>query len=449
MRRWWLLVLAVVVLLAGVGGALVLRSQGVDVPVVFSSPTASPDPSRTPVVPPAANVAPLPTRSGLLSALTPALSNRGLGTRFGLAVIDVTTGTALLEVDAARAVTPASTAKIVTAVAALTALEPDQHFTTRVLQGAPGDLVLVGAGDPMLGGAHAAMGFPRPGTLASLAAQLKGIPVRRVLVDDGLFTGPRLGPGWKPGYVISGDVAPVSALEVDEGRTSSKKNHPRAQDPALEAGRQLAALLHVRTVVRERAPAGAAELAHVDSAPISDLVEAMLTRSDNDLAEALGRQVAIAAKAPATFNGESTAMSSVIGPLLDKLGVPRSGVALQDASGLSRLDRLRPTALARLLGLVGRDERYAPMLSGLPVAGFDGTLQKRFRKPPSSAAAGVVRAKTGTLDGVSALAGLVRTRGGRLLAFDVTADGVSLTGTLKAQAALDQVAAALAGCGCT
>jgi D-alanyl-D-alanine carboxypeptidase/D-alanyl-D-alanine-endopeptidase (penicillin-binding protein 4) len=98
---------------------------------------------------------------------------------------------------------------------------------------------------------------------------------------------------------------------------------------------------------------------------------------------------------------------------------------------------------------VGKDEKYAPILSGLPVAGFDGTLTTRYRKGPTSAAAGAVRGKTGTLDGVSALAGLVRTRGGRLLAFDLTADGVSLTGTLQAQAALDRVATALASCGCT
>jgi D-alanyl-D-alanine carboxypeptidase/D-alanyl-D-alanine-endopeptidase (penicillin-binding protein 4) len=88
------------------------------------------------------------------------------------------------------------------------------------------------------------------------------------------------------------------------------------------------------------------------------------------------------------------------------------------------------------------------VLSGLPVAGFDGTLEKRFRTGPELPAAGVVRAKTGTLNGVSALAGLVRTRDGRLLAFDLTADSVPIGATLAAQRALDRLAAALAGCGC-
>jgi D-alanyl-D-alanine carboxypeptidase/D-alanyl-D-alanine-endopeptidase (penicillin-binding protein 4) len=237
---------------------------------------------------------------------------------------------------------------------------------------------------------------------------------------------------------------------VDGGRTSTKSSTPRAQDPALEAGRQLAALLHLRTpVARGTSPAAAVELAHVESATVGELVETMLARSDNDLAEALGRQVALATRLPATFEGETAATTAVLGPLLDRARIGRAALQLRDASGLSPLSRLQPAALTRLLALVGADDRYAPVLSGLPVAGFDGTLQKRYREAPSSAAAGVVRAKTGTLNGVSALAGLVRTRSGHLLAFDVTADGIDITGNSKAQAALDRVATVLAGCGCT
>ncbi|HUR50804.1 MAG TPA: D-alanyl-D-alanine carboxypeptidase, partial [Mycobacteriales bacterium] len=82
-------------------------------------------------------------------------------------------------------------------------------------------------------------------------------------------------------------------------------------------------------------------------------------------------------------------------------------------------------------------------------AGFDGTLSERYRKTATRSAAGEVRAKTGTLDGVSALAGYVRTRNGRLLAFDLTANGVPVGAGSAAQAALDKVATALAGCGCS
>ena len=132
--------------------------------------------------------------------------------------------------------------------------------------------------------------------------------------------------------------------------------------------------------------------------------------------------------------------------MLGGLGV--TGVALADGSGLSRLDRLEPAALTALLARAGTEDRLAPLLSGLPVAGFDGTLARRFRTGASVPAAGVVRAKTGTLNGVSALAGLVRTADGRLLAFDLTADAVPLGATRGAEAALDRLAAVLASCGC-
>jgi D-alanyl-D-alanine carboxypeptidase/D-alanyl-D-alanine-endopeptidase (penicillin-binding protein 4) len=129
--------------------------------------------------------------------------------------------------------------------------------------------------------------------------------------------------------------------------------------------------------------------------------------------------------------------------------VPAGSIALHDSSGLSPLDRVQPVAVAHLLAQVAGSDQDSAILSGLPIAGFDGTLAQRYATGTSRAAAGLVRAKTGTLDGVSALAGLVATRTGGLLAFDVTADGVALGGTLAAEAALDRVAAALSSCGCT
>jgi D-alanyl-D-alanine carboxypeptidase/D-alanyl-D-alanine-endopeptidase (penicillin-binding protein 4) len=439
----WLGALLGVVLLGGVSAAVALR-EGPVTPVAAPIATPSPDPVRTPLLVAVGEGATLPTTGGLQRALATALKQPGLGARVGVSVLDAVTGDPLLELGAQVPAIPASTTKIATAVAALTVLRHDARLTTRVVEGAAGDVVLVGAGDPTLAGLHPASGFPTPARLADLAAQLKGRSVRRVLVDDTLFAGSALGPGWKPGYVTSGDVAPVSALEVDEGRLTSKKSQPRSLDPALEAGRQLAALLKAPTVVRGAAAKDARVLAQVESPTISELVESMLTRSDNDLAEALGRQVALAAQLPATFEGEAAATHAALEPLLGK-----ATLALRDASGLSPLNRVQPAAIARLLSSVAKDPKYAPVLSGLPVAGFDGTLSNRYRRAPSVAAAGEVRAKTGTLNGVSALAGLVRTRSGRLLAFDLTADGVPLTGTLQAQAALDRIAAVLASCGCT
>ncbi len=203
-------------------------------------------------------------------------------------------------------------------------------------------------------------------------------------------------------------------------------------------------------MARGTAPAGAAVLGTVQSPPVPQLVEAMLTRSDNDLAESLARQVALSQGQPATFAGAATAVAAVLGGVLRDVGADPGAVRLSDGSGLSRLDRVQPAALTRLLTAVasGDRPRLAPVLSGLPVAGFDGTLGRRYRTGPAVPAAGVVRAKTGTLLGVSALAGLLRTADGRLLAFDLTADAVPIGATRAAERALDRLAAGMAACGC-
>jgi D-alanyl-D-alanine carboxypeptidase/D-alanyl-D-alanine-endopeptidase (penicillin-binding protein 4) len=458
-RRTTVIATAAALVLATGTAALLLRDDATHI-LPLSSP--SPEPSRGPLLDPSGADGAPPTAAGLAHALAAGLTDKALGRHVAISVLDATTGRPVLESSAREVVLPASTAKIATAVAALTALPSDLRLTTRVVAGtAVGEIVLVGGGDPTLAGSFSRPGYPRPARLADLAAQVRialaGTAVRRVVVDDTLYAGPVLGPGWRPQYVTSGDVAPVTALMLDAGRTRlpplvGPARAPRHTDPALSAGRALAAALGVPKAVVERgkATSDARSLGDVASPTVPQLVEAMLTRSDNDLAEALARQVAIVKGQPASFAGAAAAMQDVLADALTHAGATPGSVRLVDGSGLSRLDRVQPGALTRLLAAVaGADrQRLFPVLSGLPVGGFDGTLERRFRKGPGVPAAGVVRAKTGTLNGVSALAGLVRTKDGRLLAFDFTADAVPLTLSLASQTALDRLAAVLAGCGC-
>jgi serine-type D-Ala-D-Ala carboxypeptidase/endopeptidase (penicillin-binding protein 4) len=193
-----------------------------------------------------------------------------------------------------------------------------------------------------------------------------------------------------------------------------------------------------------------AELGRVLSPPMVRLVELMLGASDNVLAEALARQVAVARGESASFEGAARAM----GDTLADLGMPLVDGALADGSGLSRGNLLTADLLAGLLRAALTEPRLAGTLSGLPVAGWSATLADRYRTPapgagpeaPSVAGpgAGVVRAKTGTLFGVFGLAGLVVTVDGRLLVFALLAnDAPADTWDL-----LDRSAASLAGCGC-
>jgi D-alanyl-D-alanine carboxypeptidase/D-alanyl-D-alanine-endopeptidase (penicillin-binding protein 4) len=355
-------------------------------------------------------------------------------------VIDAATGAVLFGRAGTTPAAPASTAKLATALAVLAVHAPTDRITTRVVAGAePETVVLVGAGDPTLtaaGPGHTGA-YAGAARIADLARQLHG--VRRVEVDGSLFVGAGVSPDWAPEDVPSDYASPITAAMVDGGRDTPGAPI-RSTAPDLAAGRALAAALGVHAVARATAPAGARVLATVQSAPIGTLVTQMLQESDNVIAECLARLVAVSQHQPASFVGGAAAVRAV----LAKLGVPIGG-GMVDGSGLAARDRLSPETLTRLLLLATKNTAVLDML---PVAAWSGTLADRYL---GSAGAGVVRAKTGTLTGVSTLAGLVHDRDGRLLAFALMADRVGPTdeATKAAEAALDRAATALAQCGCT
>ena len=412
----------------------------------------------------------LPTASGLRSALAGPLSAAALGPKVSVEVADPATGRVLLSEDGTRLLTPASTTKLVTSAAALAVLGPDATFTTRVVNGAtPDSVILVGGGDPTLA-VHPfpAQDYPRPATLASLAAEtaraLKAEGRRTVSVgyDTSLYTGPDLAPGWPETYVSTGDVTPISALEVDQGRLTTAgapedSDDPynlraRTTDPAGMAAASFAALLaadgiHVTgSPLAQTAPARAASIASVSSPPLSAVVQEMLEESNNVIAENLARHVALAAGQPASFSGAAAAVTTE----LRRLGVG-SGLRLVDGSGLSPQDAIAPAALVKVLELAAGDSRVRAVLAGLPVAGFSGTLSagQSVFAGIGGAALGSVRAKTGNLGTVTALAGLVTDKNSRTLVFAFMADQIPAQGMLRTAAnALDEAAAALANCGC-
>ncbi|GGR86389.1 D-alanyl-D-alanine carboxypeptidase [Streptomyces humidus] len=388
----------------------------------------------------------LPTGTGLTGVLGPLLGDPALGAQHAAAVVDVATGKSLYGAGAAQALTPASTTKIATAVAALSAMGGEHRFTTRAaLEPDTGELVLVGGGDPALTARADADGRASLRALAaSTAAALKKRGLTRVTLsyDTTLYAGPQIHP-----IGVNPNLAPVTALSADEGRTDGSDSGPttRVGDPAAEATTAFGKFLEaagVRTTPPgpSKATTRAQSVATVSSPPLSSLVERMLTNSDNDIAEALARQTAVATGVRADFAGAGKAVLAQ----LKKLGLPVAGARFMDGSGLDRRDHLTANLLTALLVKAGDPRRpdLRPVLTGLPVAGFTGTLSSRY----ADGAAGVVRAKTGTLTGVNTLAGTVVDQDGRLLAFALMAAGT--TDPAAAQAALDKAATALAGCGC-
>jgi D-alanyl-D-alanine carboxypeptidase/D-alanyl-D-alanine-endopeptidase (penicillin-binding protein 4) len=125
------------------------------------------------------------------------------------------------------------------------------------------------------------------------------------------------------------------------------------------------------------------------------------------------------------------------------------GVRTYDGSGLSRKNRLTPQALLATLRITASDSQpdLREVITGLPVAGFTGSLEWRFEDAPQRAK-GLVRAKTGTLTGVHGLAGIVTDRTGAELGFVAIADRVAVRNTLEARKSIDELAAALGACAC-
>ncbi|MFD8869868.1 D-alanyl-D-alanine carboxypeptidase/D-alanyl-D-alanine-endopeptidase [Streptomyces sp. NPDC059590] len=410
---------------------------------------------------------PAPTQAGLADALEPLLDENGadgaLGRTGSVSVVDAATGRQVYGARADAKAVPASIIKLATGIAALSALGPDHRIKTTVVvpegggKGKDKDrIVLVGGGDPTLT-ARPAKGPDAPASLRKLAdktaSALKksGTDSVRLGYDTSLYSGPVLHP-----IGPNENISPVTPLMVDEGRLDDSDHGPalRSHDPAADAAEEFATMLRDRGIAVKGEPRsvkaakdgedgkGVRPLATVRSQPLSALVERALTNSDNDIAEALARQTAVAAGEPASFDGAGRAVMA----RLNKLRLPLSGARIADGSGLDRADHVSAALLAQVLVRAADPDHpeLRPVLTGLPVAGFTGTLRGRYAQ--DAVGRGVVRAKTGTLTGVNTLAGAVVDADGRLLVFAFMTNGT--TDPQGAQRALDRMASALANCGC-
>jgi len=433
-RRWpWLL--AVVVLVVAVAAALqqlgwVDHWRGED--------AAFPPPPLPIVVHPAAATSPITVATGRAApakvrrALAAPLHADGLGSHVVAEVAGLTGGPVLTR--GHGAVTPASTLKILTTTAALQVLGPGwQGTTTATLEGST--VTVVGHGDVLLTRAQLTALADR----AATALKAKGL-TRVALRSGPAYPGPTTSPRWPASYVPEEVVTPIVPLWIDEGHTPGPdgrlgtEDDGRVADPTQQALAAFAAALRrdgVTAHLVAAGPAGATTLATHTAEPLEQVVEHILQVSDNEGAETLGHLLG------GSFSGGVQATERA----LRGLGIPTAGLRLFDASGLSRDDRVPVPTLVAALQKAAADPRPAGVVEGLPVAGWTGSLAGRYTGS-AAAAGGVVRAKTGTLTGVSNLAGLVQSADGVPLVVVIAADRI--TDTLAARDALDDAMAALA-----
>lgn len=395
---------------------------------------------KVPVAPSSADAGPVDAAK-VEAAVRSSLRVSALGSHVGFIALDPATGNVLAETGSGT-FTPASTTKVMTAFAALRSMDPGTRFATRVVSSTPGSIVLVGGGDPFLTTTkpkparygHAA-NLTDLATKTATALKKSGATSVSLGFDDSLFSGPDASPHWESSYVPGNIVTPVSALWADEGAGAAAAFARLLENNGINVN---------PSVAQVKATAGATEIARVDSAPLRQLLEYLIQYSDNQAAEVMLRQVAIAEGMPGTFAAGTEAVKS----LLEAGGIDTAGLELYDGSGLSRDNLVSPLTLAETITAAALDARTASLVSDLPIGGFNGSILSRFQGAAAKAGLGVVHAKTGTLTGVHSLAGFVSDAEGRPMVFVVMADRTGAVSPLAVQGGLDNVAAALAACSC-
>jgi serine-type D-Ala-D-Ala carboxypeptidase/endopeptidase (penicillin-binding protein 4) len=326
---------------------------------------------------------------------------------------------------------PASVEKLYTTSTALLRFGPDATFQTTVAGSGfldpdgvwRGNIYLRGGGDPTLD----------PADLRALAGQLGDNGILRidgsVLGDESRFDALR--GSFDTGGAYDRDIGGVlSALTLDRGFSKDGR-------PAAQAARQFAKVLRADGIrVDGRSGAGTApndvsQLGTVDSPQMRDLIRFTNVPSDNFLAETLVKDLG------ATF-AESGTTASGVGVVRQELATFGLHPAIVDGSGLSRADRTTPRQVVRLLAIMHEQQVAGAFEGSLAVAGRTGTIRKRMR---GTAAQDRCQAKTGTLIGVSSLAGICQATGGHTIAFAMLMTRASIA---RAHGVQDRIAAAIA-----
>jgi D-alanyl-D-alanine carboxypeptidase/D-alanyl-D-alanine-endopeptidase (penicillin-binding protein 4) len=317
-------------------------------------------------------------------------------------------GIRLGSVNPTKALIPASATKLITAAAALEILKPEFTYTTRVhgvldASGQATDVFFVGGGDPVLVRNEYVASEKYPTTsgtsLEKLADSLVAAGLRRVAGSvvgvDSRYDDRRFVDVWPDDFHFT-EAGPLGALVVDDGVVLGLATKP--DDPAVAAAIELQNLLNARGVLfgalprRDVLPSGVPELASIQSAPITSIVQEMMINSDNNTAELILKEIGFASSA----TGSTAAGLTAVNALLVKWKLDKD-VQLFDGSGLASEGRIPCDVFMSLLNT------FSTTMPGLmAIAGETGTIRDTF---DGTAVEGKLRAKTGTLNGVKALVG--------------------------------------------
>ena len=299
---------------------------------------------------------------------TPALANPSV------IVLDEKSGEIVYESNANSPRKPASVIKLLSATAAYTYLDPNEVFTTILAEGADRKSVVIqGSLDPW-------MSYDNKVALKMKRTSLERIEFNAVSAIKRMNQGSTKGATIYYSNLYSQDVSHIKSF-------LKKRRLP----------------ITLKRVDHDGALALSSNALIASSSPsLKAILDWTLTWSDNLLAERIARLAAAAAGN--SFNDEG--VDQTFRKILQHYGIGTSNLVIKDASGLSKENRITAHEIAQLLMVIYHDEKFRPLIEGLPVSGISGTLQHRFIETAPEAV-GLIRAKTGTLNGTTNLAGYV------------------------------------------
>lgn len=324
----------------------------------------------------------------------------------GLMVYDLTADSAIYCHNERQLLRPASTMKVVTAIAAIDRLGGSFQFkTTLSYTGAiedgvlNGDVYLVGGFDPRFNSDD--MGSFVDGIRRMGIDTIRG----RIVADKSMKDADMLGEGW----CWDDDNPVLSPLLISRRDVFVKRFVDRLRDEGV--------VVEADTVAG-RQPGGAYEVG-TRTHTIDQVLMPMMKESDNLCAEALFYQLGASTGAhPATARDART----VVRRLVEKVGLRPSDYRIADGSGLSLYNYVTAELEVMLLRYAYQNTNiYMHLLPSLPVAGEDGTLRRRMMGTFTS---GNVKAKTGSVTAISSLAGYCTAANGHVLCFAIINQGI-------------------------
>lgn len=324
----------------------------------------------------------------------------------GFIVYDLTADSTLYSYHPRHTLRPASNMKLLTSIAALDYLGGAYRFRTSLYYTGlidshtlRGSLYCVGGMDPKFDADD----------LRAFVLQVRSLGIDsicgRIVADKSMKDGDLLGWGW----CWDDDNPVLSPLLVSRKDDFTQRFVQQLQRDGVFVEAEQA---------EGRLPSGA-NLICSSYHTMDQILQKMMKDSDNLYAESMFYHLALSQLGrPATAKMSRTAINK----LIERLGLNPADYIIADGSGLSLYNYLSPELEVALLRYAwGRDEIIAHLYPSLPIAGIDGTLSKRMHHTPAQ---GNVHAKTGTLKGVTTLAGYCRAANGHTLCFAVMNQGV-------------------------